>query len=196
MARTVYFAFHYQRDIFRVQQVKQHYVTKGNYTAAGYFDGSLEEKAKTDGSDVVKGLIDTGLNGCSVLCVLMGKETSTRHWVYYEIFKSIENGMGVFGITINKLKDPKTGADDASSNPFDFAGYGAKDATLVPMIKYTNGWQNAPHLSPISTSAAVYLEKTNKPILSSLFRIYDWIDDDGYNNFNKWAEAAAKQADK
>jgi hypothetical protein len=31
MARTVYFAFHYQRDIMRAQVVKQHYVTKGNY---------------------------------------------------------------------------------------------------------------------------------------------------------------------
>ncbi len=41
MARTVYFSFHYQRDIMRVQQVKNHYVTKENYTEAGYFDGSL-----------------------------------------------------------------------------------------------------------------------------------------------------------
>ena len=196
MARSVYFAFHYQRDIFRVQQVKQHYITKGNYTAAGYFDGSLEEKAKSAGVDVVKRLIDKGLVGSTVLCVLMGKETSTRHWVYYEIFKSIESGMGVFGIRIHQLRDPKTGADDASSNPFEFSGYGKKEDKLVPMIKYTTGWQDAPNLSTISTSAATYLANTDKPILNSLFRIYDWVGDDGYKNFGTWAEAAAKQAGK
>jgi hypothetical protein len=196
MARTVYFGFHYQRDIFRVQQVKNHYITKGNYTAAGYFDGSLEEKAKTSGVDVVKRLINDGLNGCTVLCVLMGKETSTRHWVYYEIFKSIEAGMGIFGIRIHKLKDPRNGTDDASSNPFEFSGYGASNQRLVPMIKYTTGWQSAPNVSPIASSAATYLIGTDKPVLNSIFRIYDWIDDDGFNNFNKWAESAAKQAGK
>jgi antiphage defense system Thoeris ThsB-like protein len=196
MARTVYFGFHYQRDIFRVQQVKQHYVTKGNYTAAGYFDGSLEEKAKTEGVDAVKRLIDNGLSGCTVLSVLMGKETSTRHWVYYEIFRSIEAGMGVFGIQIHKLKDPKAGADDTSSNPFAYSGYGTANQKLVPMIKYTTGWHNASNVSPIATSAAVYLKGTERPMLSSLFRIYDWIDDDGYNNFNIWAESAARQAGK
>jgi hypothetical protein len=196
MTRTVYFGFHYQRDIFRVQQIKQHYITKGNYTTAGYFDGSLEEKAKSDGVDVVKRLINSGLMGSTVLCVLMGKETSTRHWVYYEIFKSIESGMGVFGIRIHQLKDPKDGADAASSNPFDFAGYGRRDGNLVPMINYNNGWQDAPHLQAMSTPAAPYLQNADKPLLNSLFRIYDWIDDDGYNNFKKWAEAAATQAGK
>ena len=77
MPRTVFFSFHYQRDIMRVHIVKNHYVTKGNYTAAGFFDGSLEEKAKKEGEDVVKRLINKGLNGCSVTCVLIGAETYT-----------------------------------------------------------------------------------------------------------------------
>jgi hypothetical protein len=38
----------------RVQQVKQHYLVKGTYTEAGYFDGSLEEKAKKEGDMAVK----------------------------------------------------------------------------------------------------------------------------------------------
>jgi hypothetical protein len=45
---------HYDRDIMRVQQVKQHYITKGSYTETGFFDGSLEERAKKDGDAVVK----------------------------------------------------------------------------------------------------------------------------------------------
>src|SRR6266404_9414695 len=158
MARSVFFSFHYQRDIMRVQQVKQHYITKGTYTETGFFDGSLEEKAQKEGDQVVKRMIDNGLVGSSVLCVLIGKETFTRRWVHYEIFKAIEYGMGVFGIRINKLKDPKQGADPAGTSPFNCLGYGSRNGGLVPMIHYSSGWQNAPLLNPINISAASYLE--------------------------------------
>lgn len=194
MARTVFFSFHYQRDIFRVQQVKNHHVTKGTYTAAGFFDGSLEEKAKKEGDTVVKNLIDKGLKGSSVLCVLIGNQTYTRRWVDYEILKAVELGMGVFGVRIHQIKDPKEGADTAGSSPFQFLGYGTKDGKMNPMIKYKDGWKDAPNLSLISSSAAPYLAGTDKPVLSSLFKIYDWVDDDGYNNFSSWVEKAAKQA--
>lgn len=194
MARTVFFSFHYQRDIFRVQQVKKHYVTKENYTEAGFFDGSLEEKAKKEGDIVVKNLINSGLKGSSVLCVLIGKETYTRRWVDYEILKSVEEGMGILGIRIHQLRDPKTGADTIGSNPFEFLGYGTKDGKMNPMIKYQDGWKDAPYLSPIYASSAAYLKNTDKPILSEIFNVYDWVDDNGYSNFEKWVEKAAKQA--
>jgi hypothetical protein len=192
--RSVFFSFHYDRDIMRVQQVKQHYITKGTYTETGFFDGSLEERAKRDGDALVKTLIDNGMTGSSVLCVLIGKETYTRRWVDYEILKAVECGMGVFGIRIHQLKDPKQGADTSGSSPFQFLGYGTKDGKLIPMIQYQSGWKDAPYLSPINESAAPYLKNTDKPVLSSLFSVYDWVDGDGYNNFGKWVEAAAKQA--
>ena len=102
-ARFVYFSFHYQRDIRRVQQVKNHWVAKGNYLAAGYFDGSLEEKAKKEGQRAVMTAINKGMIGSSVTCVLIGAQTEQREWVAYEIFRSIETGMGVFGIRIHRL---------------------------------------------------------------------------------------------
>ena len=195
MARTVFFSFHYQRDIFRVQQVKQHYVARGTYTESGYFDGSLEEKAKKDGDQAVKKLIDQGLKGSSVLCVLIGKETYTRRWVDYEIFKSIFLGKGVFGIQIHQLKDPKTGADTAGNNPFWYLGYGTNaGGEYKPMIRYEAGWQDAPYQSTFDKATVPLLTSTDKPILSSLLAVYDWIDDDGYNNFGNWIEKAAKQA--
>jgi hypothetical protein len=194
MPRSVFFSFHYDRDIMRVHQVKQHYITKGTYTETGFFDGSLEEKAKKDGDQAVKKLINDGLVGSSVLCVLIGKETYTRRWVNYEIFKAVEYGMGVFGIRIHHLKDPRQGADTAGSTPFQVLGYGARDDKYVPMIHYPEGWKEAPYLLPVTKAAAPYLKGTDKPVLSSLFSVYDWIDNDGYNNFGKWVEAAAKQA--
>jgi hypothetical protein len=194
MPRSVFFSFHYDRDIMRVQQVKQHYITKGTYTETGFFDGSLEEKAKKEGDQAVKKLINDGLAGSSVLCVLIGSETYTRRWVDYEILKAVEYGMGVFGIRIHQLKDPKQGADTAGSSPFQFLGYGTRDSKLVPMIQYRTGWKDAPYLVPITKTAAPYLKDADRPVLSSLFSVYDWVDNDGYNNFGKWVEAAAKQA--
>jgi hypothetical protein len=178
----------------RAQIVKQHYVTKGNYAAAGFFDGSLEEKAKTLGDEVIKRMINASLAGCSVLCVLIGNETYTRRWVDYEIFKSIELGMGVLGIRIHQIPDPKSGKDAVGSSPFSFLGYGRKSGKLCPMIKYESGWKDAPYQGVITESAAPYLAGKDRPILSSIFSVYDWQDNDGYNNFGRWIEGAAKQA--
>lgn len=194
MARSVFFSFHYQRDIFRVQQVKQHYVTKGTYTAAGYFDGSLEEKAKKEGEDAVKRLIDAGLKGSTVLCVLIGNQTATRHWVYYEILKAIEFGMGVFGIRIHNLKDINNRIDAAGGNPFGNCGYSDAGTVFQPMIKYDTGWANAPYLNAIDRNAVPYLKNTSNPLLSSFLSVYDWVTDDGYNNFQLWVEQAANQS--
>jgi hypothetical protein len=197
MARSVYFAFHYQRDIMRAQVVKQHHVTKGNYAAAGFFDGSLEEKAKKHGDEVVRRMIDNGLGGSSVLCVLIGRETYTRRWVDYEIFESIELGMGVLGIRIHQISSMNVGLDQAGPNPFDYLGYGRNSNSpgkLYPMVKYESGWKAAPYQSPITEAAAPYLAGRDKPILSSIFSVYDWVGDNGYINFATWIEAAARDA--
>src|ERR1017187_486399 len=196
MAKTVFFSFHYQRDIMRAQIVNQHHVTKGNYAAAGFFDGSLEEKAKKDGDEVVRKMINAGLNGCTVLCVLIGKETYTRRWVDYEILKSVELGMGVLGMCIHQIPDPKQGTDHAGKNPFSFLGYGTKSDKLCPMIHYETGWTEAPYQSLITESAAPYLIGKDKPILSSIFSVYNWVEGNGYDNFGKWIETAAQQAGK
>ena len=196
MARTVFFSFHYQRDIMRVQVVRNHHVTKGNYASAGFFDGSLEEKAKKDGDDAVKRLIDQGFGGSTVTCVLIGHETYTRRWVDYEILKSVEMGMGVFGIRIHQIKDPKTGTDTLGPNPFKFLGYGERDGNkLGPMINYDTGWKNAPYLQNIERSAAAYLPAAGGLVLENMFKVYDWVDDNGFENFSDWVESAAELAD-
>lgn len=213
MARTVFFSFHYQRDIVRVNQIKNHHITKGNYTQAGFFNGSLEEKAKTLGETVVKKMIDDGMSGSSVLCVLIGKETYTRRWVDYEILHAIDRGMGVFGIRVHKLKhlrpsdaDYSDGTDDPGSNPFRFLKYVDTSGILQPMIQYQSGWKNAPHQKTISSVSAPPYLRSYAGLLSSLLigpkeirlepilKVYEWTADDGYNNFSSWVEAAAKQA--
>jgi MTH538 TIR-like domain (DUF1863) len=194
--RRVFFSFHFQADIMRVQQVRQHWVSKLRYEAAGYFDGSLEELAKKEGKIAVKRAINAGLPGSSVTCVLIGAETYQRHWVAYEIFRSIELGKGVLGIRIHQLKCPRTGAGKKGPNPFECLGYGGDDTTqkMTPYAHYKDGWKPYEDANPISPSAARYLVPGTRPILSNLFSVYDWVDDNGYDNFATWVARAANQA--
>ena len=41
----------------------------------------------------------------------------------------------------------------------------------------------------------LYIEKDGRKVyLSEIYPTYDWVDDDGYNNFGDWVEKAAKKA--
>jgi MTH538 TIR-like domain (DUF1863). len=205
MARTVYFSFHYQRDIFRVQQIKNHHITKGSYTQAGFFDGSLEEKAKTLGDQTIRRMIDDGMSGSSVLCLLIGQETSTRRWCYYETFRAIGEGMGVFGVRIHQLKKPVqtafsgllagTGqADQYGANPLQYMRYYSRDTLkFEPQMYYrNNAWGQAQYADDMS-----WLSKpsfiSSSVTLDNYFKVYDWVNDNGYLQFGNWVEAAARQ---
>src|SRR5580692_11614278 len=100
MARRVFFSFHYQEDIFRVNVIRNSGVALGN-AAAGFQDASLWEKSKRQGAAAVKRLIDRALEGTSVTCVLIGQKTAKRRFVTYEIEQSVKRGNGLLGIHIN-----------------------------------------------------------------------------------------------
>jgi hypothetical protein len=119
MARSVFFSFHYQRDISRVNVVRNHFLTVGGYNSAGYWDHSLWEKVKRDGELAIKRLIDQGLQNTSVTVVLIGAETAQRRWVKYEIEKSHERGNGMLGIYIHNIANLEQQTDNRGANPFD-----------------------------------------------------------------------------
>lgn len=121
MARRVFFSFHFERDIFRVNQVRNCNVVAG-VDRAGFYDHSEYEEAKRKGEQEVKRLIRAKLEGTSVTIVLIGSETAARPYVQYEIEQSIARKNGLLGIRIHHLKDPRT-------NLSDFPG-------LVPSVPY------------------------------------------------------------
>ena len=116
MARKVFFSFHYERDIWRTNVVRNSGVVEG-YAAAGFQDSSLWEEAKKKGDADVKKLIDQGLIGTSVTVVLIGAETSQRKFVDYEIEKSIARGNGLLGIYISGIRDQNGKTDMQGSAP-------------------------------------------------------------------------------
>lgn len=116
MARRAFFSFHYQRDIWRANVVRNSWVTQDR-EAAGFFDASLWEEAQTKGDTAIKALIDKGLVNTSVTVVLIGKETASRSYVKYEIEQSIARGNGLLGIHIEKIANSKGDTDDTGPNP-------------------------------------------------------------------------------
>jgi hypothetical protein len=68
MARCVFFSFHYQRDVWRANVVRNSGVVIGS-AAAGFTDGSLWEEAKRKGDAEIKRMIRQGLEGTTVTLV-------------------------------------------------------------------------------------------------------------------------------
>jgi hypothetical protein len=116
MARHVFFSFHYQRDIFRVNQIRN-LPEIIDEAAAGFRDSSLWEEARRKSDDAVKSLIDKGLAGTSVTVVCIGNRTAGRKFINYESQQSIDRGNGIFGVQIHQLQNGAKETDSAGEIP-------------------------------------------------------------------------------
>ena len=118
MVRYVFFSFHYERDVWRANQIRHSWVTR-DIAEAGFIDTADFEEVQRKGDAAIKKWIDDQLIGTSVTVVLIGTETSTRPYVTYEIQQSYVKKNGLLGIYIHNLKDQKSQTDYRGSNPFD-----------------------------------------------------------------------------
>lgn len=118
MPRRVFFSFHYQNDVWRVNVIRNAHIVEGT-AAAGFQDASLWEEAKRKGDSAIKALIDRGLEGTTVTAVLIGSQTASRTYVKYEIDKSIERGNGLVGVYIHNIRDRYSNTAIKGTNPFD-----------------------------------------------------------------------------
>lgn len=119
MARKVFFSFHYQRDVVRVSQIRNSNVVTSSFTQDTFLDAAAWETVKQGGDAAIKKWIDTQMEGTSVTVVLIGKETSERKYVKYEIEKSWNSGNGLIGVYIHNAKNFLGQTDSKGSNPFD-----------------------------------------------------------------------------
>jgi hypothetical protein len=161
MARRVYFAFHYQRDIWRVNLVRS-WVTH-SVEQAGFYDNSLWEEAKKKDDAAIKRMIDKGIKRSSVTVVLIGTETAGRAYVKYEISQSHDLGKGLLGIHIHSIMDTRGHTDIKGPNPFD----------------------------------QFFFEQDGRTVcFSQVYKTYNWVLNDGWNNFGSWVKQAATDAGK
>ncbi len=192
MAKRVFFSFHYQDVIdFRANTVRNHGSFKLSANEAGYYDSSIWESAKKVGDIALKRLINKGLDNTSTTCVLIGTETYSRAWVRYELLKSLKKGNHILAVHINSIngKDQKT--KSLGKNPLDYVGVYAKDKDSYHLVQKKNDgkWQ---YYSEIDSNSEIKVKHTlelNKTLpLSSFFNTYEWVGNDGFNNFKDWIE--------
>lgn len=113
--RQIFYSFHFDNDVMRVQQVRNIGALEDNKPVAP----NDWEEVKKKGDAAIKKWIDDNMSYRSCVVVLVGEQTANRPWVRYEIEKAWNEGKGVLGIYIHNLRCPRNGTCRQGSNPFD-----------------------------------------------------------------------------
>lgn len=115
MARRVFYSFHFDNDVMRVQLIRNIGSIEGNKPVSP----NRWEEIKNTGERKIKEWIEENMKGKSCVVVLVGEDTANRKWVKYEIKKAWEDGKGILGIHIHNLKCARNGYGRKGANPFD-----------------------------------------------------------------------------
>jgi len=113
--RKVFYSFHFDNDVFRVQQIRNIGALEGNAPVSA----NAWESVKKAGEKAIETWIEDNMKFKSCIIVLIGEDTHNRPWVKHEIKKAWKDGKGLLGIYIHNLKDPKKGKCSKGVNPFD-----------------------------------------------------------------------------
>ncbi len=197
--KKVFFSFAWD-DIWRVNQVRNSWVTKGGYKSAGFTDKADIEKLQLQDKKSIKNWIDEQMKGTSVTCVLIGKNTFESEWVGYEIEQSIAKGNGILGVYIHNIKDENSQKSSRGKNPLSEYTENTTVAEKVGNAVVAGGGFGLlarlifpPAAVTTAVAAGVYqLIKDDNEIYDNYF----WIDDNGRENLGDWIEFAAKKVGK
>ncbi|RIK93911.1 MAG: hypothetical protein DCC73_04830 [Proteobacteria bacterium] len=194
--RRVYFSFHYQNDIWRVNQVRNswRYQQENDREAEGFFDGSIWESSRRTGPDSLKTLIREGMKNTSVTCILVGAETYGRRWVRYEVARSIIKGNGLLVVKIHRLKNQTGYESNPGPNPLDHMGiYQIDDGRLLLAEKNNGKWvRYDDYIQAVTLPASWQRPMPNTVLPLSIYaREYCYVTNDGQQNFNVWVRHAA-----
>lgn len=127
--RQIFYSFHFDNDVMRVQQVRNMGVVEGNTPVSA----NDWETIKKTNAGVEKWIADN-MKGTSCTIVLIGSDTYKRPWVKYEIQKAWEEGKGLLGIHIHNLKCPNNGLGKKGPNPFDDFTFKRGGKIMVPAV--------------------------------------------------------------
>lgn len=193
MAKRIFFSFHYQDVVdFRANVVRNHWVTKPDREAAGFFDASIWEKAETEGEAALKRLINDGVENTTATCVLVGSDTYARPWVRYEIMKSFRRGNKLLAVHINSIKGRDSRTKALGANPLEFVGVSFSQDGQTATLWEWNGkeWARYDRIGGSANYARTVAEQFRGKgfRLAQWYRLYDWAGEDGFNNFANWVE--------
>lgn len=129
----VFYSFHFDNDVMRVQQIRNIGSIEGNPPTSP----NEWERLKRVGKRSVENWIDVNMKYKRCVIVLIGSQTSGRPWIEHEIIKAWNDGKALMGIYIHNLKCPRNGFDRKGRNPFDLIKFtdGRKMSSVVPCFE-------------------------------------------------------------
>jgi len=127
--RNVFYSFHFDNDVMRVQQIRNMGVIEGNEPVSV----NKWEEIKRKGDTAIEDWIDENMRSKDCVVVLVGQHTAYRKWVKREIEKAWEKKKGLMGIYIHNIRCPRTGTCTQGVNPFELLtlNSGAKLSSVV-----------------------------------------------------------------
>ena len=132
----VFYSFHFDNDVFRVQQIRNMGVIDGNVPVSA----NEWEQLKRTGPAAVERWIDANMKYKRCVVVLIGSQTANRPWVQYEIKKAWNEHRGLLGIYIHNLKCPRTGTCIKGPNPFDRITVNGRSIAGFVEVHEPNNW--------------------------------------------------------
>ncbi|MFG2167461.1 TIR domain-containing protein [Micromonospora chersina] len=134
MAKSVFYSFHYERDVHRVQLVRYINALEGQ----PLLNGQRWEEVRRKGPKAVQDWIHGQMAYKKAVIVLIGQDTANRPWVIYEIEKAWFDKKPLLGIRIHGLSSLGS-IDRQGSNPFDKAKVGTGIPIFDPTVKDWRG---------------------------------------------------------
>ncbi|BBZ49099.1 TIR domain-containing protein [Mycobacterium heidelbergense] len=119
MAKTVFYSFHYERDVHRVQLVRNIDALEGQ----PLLNSQAWETVRSRGRHAIERWIDDQMRYKRAVVVLVGQETADRPWVQYEIQKAWRDRKPLLGICVHGLSSFGD-VDQPGPDPFKAAGLG------------------------------------------------------------------------
>jgi len=160
MARRVFYSFHFQPDNWRASQIRNIGAIEGNSPAS---DNDWEA-VKRGGEEAIKRWIDSQLSGRGCTVVLIGSSTAGRKWINYEIKKSWDDGKGLLGIYIHRLKDKTGNQASQGKNPFDGFTLREGKVNLANVVKAYDPphWESTAVYEYIKSNLATWIDDAIK----------------------------------
>lgn len=113
MAKSVFYSFHYERDVNRVQLVRNINALEGQ----PLLNAQAWEEVRESGDAAIEDWIGTQMAYKKAVIVLIGQQTAGRKWVNYEINKAWADKKPLLGVRIHGLSSMGT-VDRAGASPF------------------------------------------------------------------------------
>lgn len=157
MAKSVFYSFYYDRDVNRVQLVRNINALEGQ----PLLNPQAWEEVEKGGDPAIEKWVGEQMAYKKAVIVLVGQETAGRKWVNYEINKAWSDKRPVLGVRIHGLSSFGS-TDSPGKSPFsDTSGipvfdptvkdpYGSIDskATYAKLVENLDYWSTLGKIRP------------------------------------------------